>query len=175
LLLIYDNQRAAIKAGYAKKRADQQAHENLMKPEVQQAIRDRMRPRLQRLDITLDHTLEECRRLAYGRLGDDFEDESGELRPVCEWPREHVQTAVQVLAIKRLALADVMRYMRHSGVYGQPQQPQNVTLTNNVTIVPIERLTDEELDFYERMAAKGRAIQIESAVLPPEPAEPEQK
>jgi hypothetical protein len=39
---------------------------------------------------------------------------------------------------------------------------------NNVTIVPIERLTDEELDLYERMAAKGRAIPIETAVLPPE-------
>jgi hypothetical protein len=40
---------------------------------------------------------------------------------------------------------------------------------NNVTIVPIERFADEELEFYERMAAKGRAIPIESAVLPPEP------
>jgi hypothetical protein len=67
-----------------------------------------------------------------------------------------------------LALADALRYLRHARVYGQPDPPQNLTV-NKVTIVPIERLTDEELDFYERMAAKGRAIPIESAVLLPEP------
>jgi hypothetical protein len=125
-------------------------------------------PRLLRLDITLDHTLEEQRRLAYYRLGDAFEEADGELRPVSEWPPEHVPAALQLLGIKRLALADVMRYMHHARMYGQPDPPKNVTV-NNVTIVPIERLTDEELDLYERMAAKGRAIPIESVVLPPEP------
>jgi hypothetical protein len=140
----------------------------LTKPNVQAAIAARVRPRLLRLDITLDHTLEECRRLAYGRLGDAFEDANGELRPVSEWPREHVPAALQLLGIKRLALADVMRYMHHARMYGQPDPPKNVTV-NNVTIVPIERLTDEELDLYEAMAAKGRAIPIETIVL--EPAE----
>jgi hypothetical protein len=44
---------------------------------------------------------------------------------------------------------------------------------NNVTIVPVEQLTDEELDFYEQLAAKGRAIPIETTVV--EPAEVGQK
>ena len=105
--------------------------------------------------------------MAYMRLGDDFEDDDG-YRPVSEWPQEHAQTALHLLGLKRLALADVLRYQRHARVYGQPDPPQSLTV-NNVTIVPIERLTDEELDLYEAMAAKGRAIPIETAVLPPEP------
>ena len=53
-------------------------------------------------------------------------------------------------------------------MYGQSDPPKNVTL-NNITIVPVEQLTDEELDFYEQLAAKGRAIPIETGLL--EPAE----
>jgi hypothetical protein len=33
---------------------------------------------------------------------------------------------------------------------------------NNVTVVPLERLTDEELDFYLALVEKGRAIPIEA-------------
>lgn len=32
---------------------------------------------------------------------------------------------------------------------------------NNFTVVPIEQLTDEELDFYLRLVAKGRATPID--------------
>jgi len=37
----------------------------------------------------------------------------------------------------------------------------NLTL-NNMTIVPNERLTNEELDFYLALAEKGRAIPIQA-------------
>jgi hypothetical protein len=122
---------------------------------------------MQRLDITLDHTLEEYRRLGYARLGPMFEDAEGELLPVHELPQEDRQTGLQLLAVKQRALDGILRYLRHARMYGQPE-PRNLTV-NNTVIVPIERLTDEELDLYEAMAAKGRAIPIESAVLPPEP------
>jgi hypothetical protein len=45
------------------------------------------------------------------------------------------------------------------GVFGI--HDRSVITVNNVTIVPVEQLTDEELDFYEALAAKGRAIPIE--------------
>jgi phage terminase small subunit len=87
-------------AGYSKRVAKEQAAENLTKPHVRQAIQERVRPRLMKLGITLDHTLEECRRLAYGRVGDDFEDQDGEYQPISEWPQEHTQTALQFLSLK---------------------------------------------------------------------------
>jgi hypothetical protein len=90
---------------------------------------------------------------------------------VSEWPQERAQAALQLLSIKRLALADVLRYLRHARVYGQPEPPQNLTVTNNTLIVPIEQLTDEELDFYEALVAKGRAIPIETRSSAPADAE----
>jgi len=44
-----------------------------------------------------------------------------------------------------------------------PPPPAGNSLTlNNVTVVPIARLTDEELDFYIALAEKGRAIPIDA-------------
>jgi predicted RNA-binding Zn-ribbon protein involved in translation (DUF1610 family) len=41
-LALRNGTQAAIKAGYSPKRADQQAYENLRKPEIQRAIKDRL-------------------------------------------------------------------------------------------------------------------------------------
>jgi hypothetical protein len=48
-------------------------------------------------------------------------------------------------------------------VYGQPELPATNLAVNNMTVVPLERLTDEELDFYLALAEKGRAIPIEAS------------
>lgn len=47
-------------------------------------------------------------------------------------------------------------FLVHAGVYRQPEPPVSNITVNNVTVVPIERLTDEELDFYIALAEKGR-------------------
>jgi hypothetical protein len=93
-----------------------------MKPEIQQAIQARLRPRLKRLNLTLDDTLEEYRRLAFAHLGPSCEDVDGELLPLDEWPKDHAQNALQLLSLKRQALSDVLKYLRHAGIYGQPRE-----------------------------------------------------
>jgi hypothetical protein len=69
------------------------------------------------------------------------------------------QSILQLLGIKRQALKDLLEYLRHAGAYGLPEpepvQPVQVGTINNFTVVPIERLTAEELEFYEKLAEKG--------------------
>lgn len=153
----FNSTRAAIKAGYRKRSAKVTAAETLTKPNVQAAIQTRLRPRLLKLGLALDNTLEECGRLAYARPGPLFEDADGELRLVSEWPLESRQTVVQMLSLKRQALKDVLEYLRHAGIYGQPEPASNLTV-NNVTIVPVERLTNEPLKFYLQLAEQGQAL-----------------
>lgn len=45
-------------------------------------------------------------------------------------------------AVAAVANDGLLKYLRHAGVYGQPELPSNLTTINNVTVVPIERLTD---------------------------------
>ncbi len=52
----------------------------------------------------------------------------------------------------------MLKYLKWTGEHGQPAPApvtNNLTL-NNVTVVPVERLTDEELAFSLRLAEKGR-------------------
>ena len=80
-----------------------------------------------------------------------------------QWPKDQAPMMLQLLNLKRQALRDLLEYFRHAGVYGQPAQPPNNLTINGVTVVPIERLTDEELAFYRTLAEKGRAIPIEAS------------
>jgi hypothetical protein len=66
---------------------------------------------------------------------------------------------IAALNVKMAALDKVLKYLKQAGVYGQPEPPP--VQVNNFTVVPVERLTDEELDFYLAMAEKGRAVPID--------------
>ena len=76
---------AAIRAGYSSKRADAMGHENLRKPVVAAALKERMDKRAERTQIDADWML---KRLAQDATADvaDLYDENGNLRPVHEWP-----------------------------------------------------------------------------------------
>ena len=76
---------AAIRAGYSSKRADAMGHENLRKPEIAVALKERMDKRAERTQIDADWIL---KRLAQDATADvaDLYDENGNLRPVHEWP-----------------------------------------------------------------------------------------
>ena len=76
---------AAIRAGYSSKRADAMGHENLRKPEIAAALKERMDKRAERTQIDADWIL---KRLAQDATADvaDLYDENGNLRPVHEWP-----------------------------------------------------------------------------------------
>lgn len=57
---------AARRAGYAVKRADQQALENLRKPEIGAAIAERQKALQQKVGITQERVLNELAKIAFG-------------------------------------------------------------------------------------------------------------
>ena len=79
---------------------------------------------------------------------------TGSCGQLTERPVGHSQTALEFLRLKRQALKDLLEYFRHAGVYGQPELPATNLAVNNMTVVPLERLTDEELEFYRVVAEK---------------------
>ena len=64
---------AAVRAGYGAKNADVVGSQNLAKPNVAAAIRERMADRRQRTEITQDRVLEELAHIAFARAGDVME------------------------------------------------------------------------------------------------------
>ena len=56
---------AAIRAGYSENTAGAMGHENLTKPEIQDAIQQAMNARANKLEITADRVLKEIARLAF--------------------------------------------------------------------------------------------------------------
>jgi hypothetical protein len=62
---------------------------------------------------------------------------------------------LELLRLKRQALKDLLEYFRRAGVYGQPDPAANSLTVNNVTVVPLERLSDEELAFLRGARRKG--------------------
>lgn len=86
---------AAIRAGYSKKVAAAQGHENLRKPEIQSAISVKQALHLTKADLTAVRTLEEMRRLAFSDIRGLF-DAAGNLRPI------HTLTAEQAACISSI-------------------------------------------------------------------------
>lgn len=72
---------AAVRAGYSKKTAHVIGAENLIKPNVQACLSERMKAREQRTEITQDRVLAEYAKLAFLDPR-RFYDESGALKPV---------------------------------------------------------------------------------------------
>lgn len=77
---------AAIRAGYSEKTAAFIGHENLRKPEIQEAINQARNARSARVQADADYVL---RRLVEIDQMDclDILTETGELKPVSEWPK----------------------------------------------------------------------------------------
>jgi phage terminase small subunit len=77
--------KAAIRAGYAQKRAYAMGHENLKKPEIAAKIQQRMAARAQRTEVDADWVLTRLAQDATADLADLYDD-LGELKPVKDWP-----------------------------------------------------------------------------------------
>lgn len=69
-LVDFNGTQAAIRAGYAVPSAAQQATDLLKRPHISLALKARAAQLLQRLDISQERTLEECRRIAFGDIRD---------------------------------------------------------------------------------------------------------
>ena len=78
---------AAIRAGYSRKSAEQQAYENLRKPEIAQAITAGKAQQLETAELSAARVLEELRRLALIDAR-SFWDAEGRLKKPSEWTAE---------------------------------------------------------------------------------------
>ncbi len=84
--------KAAAKAGYSKKTAQEQGHQVINKPWVQEEITRRQQKRSSKLKVTADWVLEETVRLYKEAIELNHLDDSvlynknGSLKPIHEWP-----------------------------------------------------------------------------------------
>ncbi|WP_059758638.1 terminase small subunit [Thiobacillus denitrificans] len=76
---------AAIRAGYSSKRADATGYENLRKPEIAAALKERMDKRAERTQINADWMLKRLAQDATADLAEIY-DPNGNLLPVGSWP-----------------------------------------------------------------------------------------
>lgn len=71
---------AAIRAGYSAKTADVIGCENLTKPNIQQAISERMAERSKRTGVNQDRVVLELAKIAFVKMTDVVDPDTGEVR-----------------------------------------------------------------------------------------------
>ncbi|MBT8411783.1 MAG: terminase small subunit [Octadecabacter sp.] len=138
---------AAIRAGYSKKTADQQAHHLLKKSQVAKALSEAKAKRSERTKIDADWVL--------SRLGDevdadlaDLYTQDGALRPVHEWPliwrkglvagldvEEIATDGVVIGHVRKLKLSDRVKRLEMIGKHVEVQAfREQVATTGQITI-----------------------------------------
>lgn len=97
---------AAIRSGYSKKTARQQASDLLTNPAIETAIQAGLAKRLQKAELTADRVLEEMRRLAFADIRRLF-DEHGDLKPLHTLSAEDAAAIASIEVVKKnLAAGD---------------------------------------------------------------------
>ena len=140
---------AAIRAGYSKKTAYSIGHENLSKPEIQEAIAEYTKSKCETVGINIEEVLREYRRIAFLDIRKAF-DENGHLLPIHEMPEDVARAIAGVdvtslnsednqltitskikLIDKRGALQDLGKYLKmfadrveHTGKNGEDLFPE---------------------------------------------------
>lgn len=92
---------AAIRAGYSAKTAASVGHENLRKPDIAKAVSKAMEERLATTKTDADWLLSRFREEAEADIADIYTD-SGNLKPVSEWPRVWRQGLVTGIEVEQL-------------------------------------------------------------------------
>lgn len=140
---------AAIRAGYAKKGAKDQAYQLMQLPEVAQAIEQAMGERNKRLQVDADYVLKRLTEIDQLDLADIF-DLDGKLLPVRQWPLIWRQMVKEVdMKTGKVKFHDKLRALeligKHVNVNAFREQ------VNHTGDINFTDMTDEEL---ERRIAK---------------------
>ena len=96
--------KAAVRAGYSERSARSIGQENLTKPDIHNAIQEKLASRSKRTEISQDRVLLEIARLAFNDPRRAY-DADGNLLPVKDWPDE-VAAAIKSLKVTELKDAD---------------------------------------------------------------------
>ena len=140
---------AAIRAGYAKKGAKDQAYQLMQLPEVAQAIEQAMGERNKRLQVDADYVLQRLTEIDQLDLADIF-DVDGKLMPIRQWPLIWRQMVKEVdMKTGKVKFHDKLRALelidKHVNVNAFREQ------VNHTGDLNFTDMTDEEL---ERRIAK---------------------
>jgi phage terminase small subunit len=150
--------------------AESAASRLLSNVEVQSEIKRRQQQRADRIQVTTDEVLTECKHLAFSDIGEivDFSGQEPKLRPANQIP-EHARRAIASIRVKRYTdgrgedarrvevtefklwnkTAALERLGDHLGIWGKPEGGVLV----NVTIT-----TEDVLEAKRRVAECRRAI-----------------
>jgi len=109
--------KAAIRAGYSEKTARAMGHENLTKPDIEEAIADALKARRQRTEVTQDRVLEELAVLAFA--------------PITDERLAQLKISDQLTALDKLA--------KHLGMFTERVHHSGQVATN------VREMSDEEL------------------------------
>ncbi|MCE1010199.1 terminase small subunit [Pseudomonas monteilii] len=140
---------AAIRAGYAKKGAKDQAYQLMQMPEVAEAIKAAMEERNKRLQVDADYVLQRLTEIDQLDLADIF-DLDGKLLPIRQWPLIWRQMVKEVdMKTGKVKFHDKLRALeligKHVNVNAFREQ------VNHTGDINFTDMTDEEL---ERRIAK---------------------
>lgn len=140
---------AAIRAGYAKKGAKDQAYQLMQMPEVAEAIKAAMEERNKRLQVDADYVLHRLTEIDQLDLADIF-DLDGKLIPIRQWPLIWRQMVKEVdMKTGKVKFHDKLRALeligKHVNVNAFREQ------VNHTGEINFTDMTDEEL---ERRIAK---------------------
>ena len=120
---------AAIRAGYSEKTARAMGHENLTKPDIEEAIADALKARRQRTEVTQDRVLEELAVLAFA--------------PITDERLAQLKISDQLTALDKLA--------KHLGMFTE-RVHHSGEITTNVRAMSDEELMERHVDFANRFA-----------------------
>ncbi|MDP9438247.1 MAG: terminase small subunit [Actinomycetota bacterium] len=166
---------AAIRAGYSPRTAYSIGPENLKKPEIEAVVEEARAELAERAGVERDRVMEEFRRVAFSDLRDAVEwsgksmairsssdltpDAARAIQEVTETVTETPEGGQRV--VRRVKLYDKLGALREVakliGMYpkdGTGGVQVNVNVDNRPAR-PLSDLTEEELDFYERILDSG--------------------
>lgn len=92
--------RAAIRAGYSKKTANEQAARLLANVSIRAAIDSGLAKRTEAVEVTVERVLKEIVRMAWVDIGEAY-DENGSLKPIHEIP-EDVRRAIVAIEVDEI-------------------------------------------------------------------------
>ncbi|MEX5410419.1 terminase small subunit [Atlantibacter hermannii] len=150
---------AAIRAGYSEKTANEQGAQNLAKLSIQSRISELKAERNDRIDIDADYVLKRLFEIDQMDVLDIL-TESGDLRPVAQWPKVWRTTlsGLDVMAmagdgdtaalLKKIKWPDKVKNLellgKHISVQAFKEQiEQKVTATHNIMPIPSCTSVDE--------------------------------
>jgi phage terminase small subunit len=155
---------AAVRAGYAPGSASSHASALLKMPEVQDLIRDALKKREKKLELTAERVLEELMKLGFSDIRKVF-DETGQLMNLSQLD-DSTAAAVSGVKVKTRTRDDETETENEIKLWDKPKSLEllgkHLQLWKDLIDVKVEAMTDEEaakraVELYEKANSRKNA------------------